>query len=59
MASYSSRKAFLQVFAYRVNVDVGIFIGMGLFTILIAFSTVSYQAIRAARLNPVKALRHE
>jgi putative ABC transport system permease protein len=57
--AYFIVSAFLQVFAYRVNIDAWTFIGLGLFTVLIAFGTVSYQAIRAARTNPVEALRYE
>jgi putative ABC transport system permease protein len=57
--AYFIVRAFLQIFAYQVTIDAWIFIGMGLFTVLLAFGTVSYQAIRAARTNPVEALRYE
>lgn len=57
--AYFIVRTFLQIFAYRVTIDVWTFIGMGLFTVLIAFGTVSYQAIRAARTNAVEALRYE
>jgi putative ABC transport system permease protein len=37
----------------------GIFISTALVIFLIALLTVSYQAIRAARANPVNSLRSE
>jgi putative ABC transport system permease protein len=49
----------LQDFAYRTDVAWWIFVVAGLAAIFIALSTVSLQAIRAARQNPVKALRSE
>jgi len=49
----------LQGFAYRINIGWWLFVLAGLLTILIALLTVSYQAIKSARTNPVKALRSE
>ncbi len=49
----------LENFAYRTNLNVGIFILAGLLALLIALITVSYQAIKVAVANPVKALRTE
>jgi putative ABC transport system permease protein len=49
----------LQDFAYRINIDWWIFVVAGLIALLIAFLTVSYQAIKAALANPVKNLRSE
>lgn len=49
----------LQDFAYRVNIGGWIFIVTGLTSLLIAFITVSFQAIKAALANPVKSLRTE
>jgi putative ABC transport system permease protein len=49
----------LKDFAYRINIGAGVFITAGLFAILIAFFTISFQAIRAAWANPVKSLRTE
>ena len=49
----------LHAFAYRTTVDWWIFAASGLGALLIAFGTISYQAIRAARANPVKSLRSE
>jgi putative ABC transport system permease protein len=49
----------LQDFAYRINIGWWIFITAGLLALLIALTTVSFQAIRAAIANPVKSLRTE
>ncbi|MCO5949998.1 ABC transporter permease [Mucilaginibacter flavidus] len=49
----------LQDFAYRVYISLWIFLLSGLSAIIIAFATVSFQAIKAALANPVKSLRSE
>ncbi|MBO9634011.1 MAG: ABC transporter permease [Chitinophagaceae bacterium] len=49
----------LQHFAYRSDISWWIFAGTAGITLMIAILTVSFQAIRAALLNPVKSLRNE
>ncbi len=49
----------LQDFAYRINVSWWIFALAGVIAIAIAFITVSFQAMKAALINPVKNLRTE
>jgi putative ABC transport system permease protein len=49
----------LNDFAYRIHISVGVFIAAGALALLIATLTVSIQAIRAAVMNPVKSLRTE
>jgi putative ABC transport system permease protein len=49
----------LQDFAYRVNIQWWVFVVAGIVAALIAFVTVSFQAIKAAVANPVKSLRTE
>ena len=49
----------LQDYAYRVNIEWWVFALAGLATIVIASMTISYQAIKAALMNPVKTLRSE
>jgi putative ABC transport system permease protein len=46
-------------FAYRINIEWWIFALVGVTAIFIAIATVSFQAIRAALMNPVKSLRSE
>jgi ABC-type antimicrobial peptide transport system permease subunit len=49
----------LQSFAYRINISWWLFGIAGLIAIVIAFATISFQAIKAALANPVKSLRTE
>jgi len=49
----------LENFAYRININWWIFILAGLLAVFIALATVSFQAIRAAVVSPVKSLRTE
>ena len=49
----------LQNFAYRISLTWWIFAFAGLIVLLIALLTVSFQSWRAARKNPVEALRYE
>jgi putative ABC transport system permease protein len=46
-------------FAYRIDIDFWIFILSGFLALFIAILTVSWQAIRAATINPVEAIRYE
>jgi putative ABC transport system permease protein len=58
-ASYFVSKWWLQGFAYRIDLGWGIFATSAVAAFVIAIGTVSYQAIKAATANPVKALRYE
>lgn len=49
----------LSSFSYRITLSPLVFVGCGLLAIVIAWFTVSYQAIRAASVEPVKSLRYE
>jgi len=49
----------LQNFAYRQPLGLGVFIWAGVLALGIALLTVSTQAIKAALANPVEALRYE
>ena len=49
----------LQDFAYHISLGAGIFIISGLVCLVIAWLTVSYQAIKVALTNPADALRYE
>jgi len=49
----------LQDYAYRISISWWIFLAAILIAVLIAFITVSFQAIKAAVANPVKSLRSE
>jgi ABC-type antimicrobial peptide transport system permease subunit len=49
----------LNGYSYRVDISVWAFVLSGSMSAIIAFVTVSFQAIKAAMANPVKALRTE
>ena len=49
----------LQNYAYHIKIGAGIFVVSIAASITIAALTISYQAIKAALLNPVKSLRSE
>jgi putative ABC transport system permease protein len=49
----------LQNYEYRTDVSWWIFVLAGVLAIFIALITVSFQAIKSARANPVKSLRSE
>lgn len=51
--------SWLGDFAYRINIRWWVFVLAGLLAVFIALITVSFQAIKAAIANPVKALRTE
>jgi putative ABC transport system permease protein len=57
--AYVAMNRWLQNFAYRINISLGIFILAALSAFVIALVTVGYQAIKAARANPVESLRYE
>lgn len=49
----------LEDFAYRIDIPWWIFLVAGLCATVIALFTVSYQAVKAAIVNPVDSLRDE
>lgn len=46
-------------FAYRISIGWWVFAVAGVLAMLIAFITISFQAIKAGIVNPVKSLRNE
>ncbi|GAB4242921.1 MAG: ABC transporter permease [Ekhidna sp.] len=49
----------LENFAYRTEIGVGIFIVSGVASIAIAAIVIGYHTMRASRINPVESLRDE
>ncbi len=49
----------LQGFAYKSPLGIGIFAAAGILSLIIALITVSFQAIKVARANPVNSLKYE
>ena len=52
-------KTWLQEFVYKIDISWWIFALAGILSVLIAFLTMSYQAIKAGMASPVKSLRTE
>jgi len=49
----------LQNYVYRISINWAIFVIAAMGAILIALLTISFQALKAALMNPVKSLRSE
>ena len=49
----------LNEFAYRIDLNPYYFLAGGLLNMMVAFGTISYQSIKAAKANPVESLRSE
>jgi putative ABC transport system permease protein len=49
----------LQNFAYRTSISLWIFLASSSIGLVIALVVVVYQSLRAARMNPVEALKYE
>ncbi|QEM10163.1 ABC transporter permease [Mucilaginibacter rubeus] len=57
--AFYAMSRWLQDFAYRIDISWWVFGTAGFTSLLIAFATVSFQAVKAAVANPVKSLRSE
>ena len=57
--AYGLATHWLQEFAYRVEIGVGLFLLSGALSFVIAGLTVGHQAMRAALTNPIETLRTE
>ncbi len=58
-AAYLIMHDWLENFAYRININFGLFILSGAIALIIALATVSSHAVKAAITNPVESLRYE
>ena len=57
--AYLVMNAWLQNFAYRIDIGIWPFILAAFLSLAIAFLTVCYQSYKAAIVNPVDSLRYE
>ncbi len=57
--AYYAMQKWLESFAYKIDLSWWIFAVAGIFALLIALVTVSWNTLLAARRNPVEALRYE
>lgn len=58
-AAWMLMHRWLADYANRIEINWMVFVATGLFTALLAMAAIGQQAIRAAMINPVKALRSE
>ncbi len=58
-AAYLVMRGWLQGYAYRTGIAWWLFALVGAGTLVIALLTVSFQSLRAAQADPVKALKYE
>lgn len=49
----------LEDFAFRINLNIFVFLFAGVLAMIIALVTVSYQTMQAANSNPVKSIQNE
>jgi putative ABC transport system permease protein len=57
--SYWVMKKWLQNYAFQIDISPWLFLLPTLLVLLIAFLTLSFQTLKAARTNPVQALKYE
>ena len=57
--AYFAMRAWLQKFAYRTGIEIGIFLLAAALGLAAALLTVSLQTLRAARANPADSLKYE
>ncbi|GCC53514.1 ABC transporter permease [Chryseotalea sanaruensis] len=57
--TYIALHGWLESFAYRININLLVFVLGGVLALAIGLLTISYHTLRSARANPVKALRYE
>jgi len=57
--AYFVMRNVLQNYPYRIGIDIHYFLGAGVASLIIAVLTIMYLAIKAARSNPIDAIRSE
>jgi len=58
-AAYYIMHSWLQSFAFRISIEVWIFLLAGAAALVIAQLTISFQAVKAASTNPAETLKFE
>ena len=57
--AYFSMNGWLEKYNYHIEISWWVFVVTSMAALLITVLTVSYQAVKAAMMNPVKSLRSE
>jgi len=55
--AYVVMQKWLETFAYRIDLHVGLFLIAGILAVVVALATISYQSVKAALANPVDSIR--
>ncbi len=56
---YYSVSQWLEGFAYRIDISAMVFLMAGAISVVIAWLTVGFESVKAARSNPITSLRSE
>lgn len=56
---YAFLNNWLADFAFRISIGAGTFVLAGVLALAIAYLTISYHSVKAARMAPVESLRYE
>jgi putative ABC transport system permease protein len=56
---YLIARDWLENFAYRTNIGILVFLIAIFIAVIVTVLTISYQALRTARMNPVESLKYE
>ena len=57
--AYYAINRWLETYPYRTDLGPGVFIAAGALVLIVALTTISYQSIKTALMNPVDALKAE
>lgn len=57
--SYYLMSKWLEDYHYKIELGFGIFALAGLIAFAVSMTTITYQAVKAATVNPVKSLKYE
>lgn len=58
-AAWMVMNDWLQNFEYKIDINILVFLAAGLLALILAWSSLSFQAIKAATSNPINSLRSE
>jgi putative ABC transport system permease protein len=57
--AFYAMNTWLQNFAYRINIGIGIFALSSALALIIAMLSIAHQSVKAATANPIDSLRYE
>ena len=57
--AYYGGTLWLETYPYRTNIGLPVYVGTSVLVLIIALTTISYQSIKTALMNPVESLKRE